>query len=107
MKHTEQQITALTQKRLKDIQFDYFENQPFLIKETNNKAILGRNSKITNGIIVGVYWYDSEYLGGNNATAFLTINDETGEPETFSIGSGGGGIWLIDKDNQETYYSYV
>lgn len=104
MLHNEKEITKKAKKILKDIKFLYYEDKPFNIKYTESKGLLGKDSKIEKGILVSVYWFDPDYLGGNNVTAFLTINDETGEPEIFSVRSGGGGNWVIKKNNVGNYF---
>jgi hypothetical protein len=104
MKHTKEEIIVITQKILEDIQFEYHKNLEFSIVYTESKAVLGRNSNIQSGVHVGVHWYDADYLGGNEVKSFLTIDDDTGEPELFRVRSGGGGNWVIKKDDDGKYF---
>lgn len=104
MKHTDNQITAITTKVLDDINFEYYKERKFEIKRTNSKGLLGRNSNIEKGVLVFIYWFDPDYLGGNDVIACLTVDDETGEPEELGARFGGGGNWVIKKNNKNRYF---
>jgi len=104
MKHTEEQVVVITKRILKDIKFKYHEDEDFSITYTTSKGLLGRDSNIQNGIVVGVNWFDQDYLGGNDVMSFMILDDDTGEPEIFSARSGGGGNWVIKKDDDGKYF---
>ena len=36
--------------------------------------------------------------------SFMILDDDTGEPEIFSARSGGGGNWVIKKDDDGKYF---
>jgi hypothetical protein len=104
MKHTEEEIEQLANKILKDIDFTYYVERKFWIEYSEEKMRFHSESRIEKGWNVGVKWFDPDYLGGMDKTGYITIDDETGEPDRFSIRSGGQGQLLLAKDEHGKYY---
>jgi hypothetical protein len=104
MKHTEEEIEKLARKILKDIDFEYHEKKELWLKYTEDRGRFHTESKIKKGWSVGVDWFDPDYLGGMDKTGFINIDDETGEPERFSLRSGGQGQLILAKDEYGKYY---
>jgi hypothetical protein len=104
MKHTEEEIEKLARKILKDIDFEYHEKNEVRPWYTEDRDFLHKQPNITKAWKVGVDWFDPDYLGGMDKTGFITIDDETGEPERFSIRSGGQGQLILAKDEYGKYY---
>lgn len=100
---TDKQIIKIAEKVLTDIKFDYNKDKEFWVEYTENKSDF-RSTNIEKGWTVGIKWYDPDYLGGNEVTSFLLIDDITGEPELFNARSGGGGNWVIKKDKAGKYF---
>ncbi len=82
MNLTEKQAIELTRKVLKDIKFKYHEDQPVTAGYTQSPGLLGKQVK--KGWIGDCHWFDPDFLDGMEAMAFMIIDDETGEPVSFS-----------------------
>ncbi len=102
MNLTEKQAIELTRKVLKDIKFKYHEDQPVKAAYTEDPLLTGKQiKKAWTGMC---RWFDPDYLDGMEKSAFLKIDDETGEPVFFNRRSGGMGTDVIAKDDKGNYY---
>ncbi len=102
MKHTKEQIIEIAKKILKDIDSDYLKDKDFWTRYSEEQDDF-IHTPITKGWTVGIDWFDEDYLIGNQVTAFLIIDDATGEPGTFTVRAGSAGVFTLKKKNNKYY----
>lgn len=99
MKHSEKEMLELTKKVLSDLQGQYFK------EENLKKVVFNENKEINNSIYQRIQiacWTAVIIEPIFDASEFLTISDETGEPLYYQ--NANMIIHEIQKDNNGNYY---